>query len=58
MKIADLSDNLGDAHTMRPDRAKFMHETKRPLLLALSFSVAGETELWKRLAGMGFKENA
>ncbi|OGL66694.1 hypothetical protein A2856_02930 [Candidatus Uhrbacteria bacterium RIFCSPHIGHO2_01_FULL_63_20] len=52
VKIADITDNLHDAHTMRPDRAQFMYETKRPLLLALSHPAAGDTTLWKALREM------
>lgn len=56
IKLCDITDNLEDAATLPPDRAKFNYETKRPLLLSLAYPLHGETELWKTLAGMKIGE--
>lgn len=49
IKLADIYDNLHECHMLRPERRRFMIETKVPLLLALTKDLMGETDLWKEL---------
>lgn len=52
IKLVDITDNLKDAATMTPERAKYNFETKRPLLLALTRPLLGDSEIWKELESM------
>lgn len=49
IKMADLTDNLRSCHTMSEDRQRFMRETKRPLVLALTHELLGGHPLWNEL---------
>ncbi len=49
VKLADVFDNLMDAHTLPKEREMFMREVKVPVLLSASEHLLGETPLWKDL---------
>lgn len=49
VKLADVFDNLMDAHTLPKEREMFMREVKVPVLLSVSEHLLGETPLWKDL---------
>lgn len=53
IKLADVLDNLGDAHAMRLERSTFMREVKAPLLLSLSSGALSGNGLWNELAKVG-----
>ncbi len=49
VKLADVFDNLMDAHMLPKEREMFMREVKVPVLLSASEHLLGETPLWKDL---------
>lgn len=49
IKLADVLDNLGDAHAMTPDRELWMRQVKAPLLVCLSEQRCGTSGIWNEL---------
>lgn len=49
IKLADIYDNLDESDALELDRKKFMWQVKAPLLLKLSETSIGNSEIWKML---------
>jgi len=50
VKLADITDNLTEAHMLSKDREKLMREVKAPVLLSASEHLLGKTQLWQNLS--------
>jgi len=51
IKLADVFDNIQDAHALSEEREKFMREVKIPVLLSASEHLLGTSEIWRGLKG-------